>query len=202
MKYILILCVIAFSIFFAVGVYAQETPRPSEIVILEDPANSQSEGEWLWDNTFKFSGTSSHTSTPKEGVNSHSFRMPSPIKLKEGSYIIQYVYLDPQNPPKGLMMRFNLSDGKEAGIYWEGEEEVFDIKEEEPVWYIGFLPKKGEWVRLEVPVDDLEIQDKEITGISYINYSGKVWWDTTSVSEEGIYDEPSKDEMKDLDYIE
>lgn len=196
----LILCLIVFSIFFVIEVKAQEKAKPSETIILDDslPVNSQQEGEWLWDSNLKFSGSSSHTSTPKEGLNQHSFKMASPLKIKEGAYLIQYVYLDPENPPKGIMLKFNLSDGKEAGVYWEGEEEVFDIKEEEPVWYIGFLPKKGEWVKLDIPIDDLEIQDRELIGISYINYSGKVFWDNTAISEEEVYE----DELKSLDYLE
>ncbi len=190
------------SIFLAKGINAQETAKPNETIILDDalPAGSTQEGEWIWDNSLRFSGTDSHTSTPKEGVNQHSFNI-NPIKLKGGSYIIQYVYLDPQDPPKGIMMKFNLSDGKQAGVYWEAEEEVFDIKEEEDIWYIGFLPKKGEWVKLDIPVDDIDIQDKELTGISYICYSGRLWWDYTSIIEgEEFMGESTMNNLEYLDY--
>jgi hypothetical protein len=190
--------------FYILNLEGQELAKSSQAVIVDDalPADSTQEGEWIWDNALKFSGASSHTSTPKEGINQSSFNM-KPLKLKEGSYIIQYVYLDPQDPPKGIMMKFNLSDGRQAGVYWEAEEEVFDIKEEEDTWYIGFLPKKGEWVKLDIPVDDIDIQDKELTGISYIYYSGKLWWDYTSIVEgEEFMDESPRNNLEYLDYEE
>ncbi|MFH0838976.1 MAG: hypothetical protein V1893_02200 [Candidatus Omnitrophota bacterium] len=209
---IIILVLITVGIFYIDRGNAQENiapnppekAAPAETVILEDalPSGSQQEGEWIWDTNMKFSGTASHIALEKEGPNQHGLKLTNPIKIKAGSYIIQYVYLDPKSPPNGLMMKFQLSDGKETGVYWEGENEVFEIKENEDIWYIGFLPTKGEWVRLDIPTDDLDIQDKELTGISFIQHSGKVWWDKTSLSEEEASNDSLRDDVRDLDYVD
>lgn len=179
---------------------APAAPQPvsaQETILVDDsiPEGATQDGNWVWDEDLKMSGTKSHTEPPKAGMYSHSFKFSTPIHIKEGSKILQYVYLDPQNPPKGVILKFKLKTDEEVGVYWEGSEEAVtnSISDEELLWYQGELPKKGEWIKLEVPAEEAEIENEDIVGISYCAMDGKINWDKTSVEEGGQQDQTKEE---------
>lgn len=153
------------------------------IVLIDDalPEGSTTEGTWGWDTFLKESGEKSHTEPPAKGVTEHSYRAKSVVIPK--NYVIeQYVYLDPENIPKGIMLKFRFeNDGKEdeIGIYREGEEEVFIFSNDEPMLYDGTLPNAGKWEKLEIYCDDLGLAGAKLTGMSFVTYGGRAYWDFT-----------------------
>jgi hypothetical protein len=163
-----------------------DTPEsPKETVWVDDalPTGAQATGTWEWSTTQAHSGTQSHTEpAAAAGAAEHGFTV-SPQPLPEGSVIVQYVYLDPQQPPRGLMLKLTLSDGSQTGVYWEGDEEVFQIGDEELSWYMDVLPEAGSWQRLEVWVDDFGLGGEQLTGLTYVAYGGKTYWDKTALEE-------------------
>lgn len=163
----------------------EKAPQSLEKVWIDDsvPEESQTGGFWIWDEKIKFSGKVSHTESARPGLHQHWFKSKDPIIISEGSIIIQHVYLDPQDTPKGIMLKFWLENGKEVGVYWESEEETFVIGLDEPVWYYGDLPKVGEWKALKIYAEDLLIEGKGLLGISFFNMNGKVYWDRTIIKQ-------------------
>jgi hypothetical protein len=147
------------------------------------PEGAIIEGKWNWSEKIKYSGKLSHVSDIKKGLHFHSFKIANPITLKKGSIIAQYVYLDPQNPPKGIMLKiFTVDEDKTIDLYWEAEEEVFvDTVEYMEAWYMGFLPKTGAWQKLEIKMKELELAPIDIIGISFICYNGRAYWDRTVI---------------------
>ena len=168
----------------------QQTPieppiAPDATLWLEDaiPEGAAVTGEWAWVQDIKFSGGSSHTDGIKRGLHSHSFEVPVPITLKENSVIEQFVYLDPDNPPKGIMLKLIVLDGEDVDFYWEAEEEVFvDTVEYMEAWYMGFLPETGNWQKLALNINELETAPIEVIGISFITYDGRAYWDRTLIN--------------------
>lgn len=163
--------------------FAQEDP-PAETVWIDDglPANAKTEGTWVWDAVTFSSGAKSHGHPPSSGLTSHGFTA-EPVTLSETGMITQQVWLDPKDPPKGIMLKFKLTSAEEVGVYWEAEEEVFNPGEEEEVWYYGLLPELGKWSSLEVLAEDLGLEGEKITGISFVTFDGRVLWDKTAISE-------------------
>jgi len=157
---------------------------PKETVWIDDdlPANAKTEGTWVWDTTTFESGAKSHGHPPAKGLTSHGFTA-DPVSLSDNGMIIQQVWLDPKDPPKGIMLKFKLTNGEQVGVYWEAEEEVFNPGEEEEVWYYGLLPELGKWSSLEVLAEDLGLEREKITGISFVTFDGRVLWDKTTLSE-------------------
>jgi hypothetical protein len=146
------------------------------------PENSETEGKWLWDENMKQDGVVSHTDGVSKGIHIHSFKTSVPLLLNKDSKIIQYVYLDPKKSPSGIMVKFMLEGQQEATVYWEGDEEVFaDMDEYLAAWYIGFLPKSGEWTKLEININELEIAEARLNGVSFIANDGMAWWGKTMV---------------------
>lgn len=167
----------------------QVAPLPTEAeetVWIDDavPSDATTAGTWKWDTAIKFSGTSSHTNEAQEGVQEHSFKSQTPVSLPTNSAIVQYVYLDPATPPKGIMLKLYLANGEELGTYWEGEEEVFaGVVNYETTWYMDVLPQPGRWIRLEVIAEELGIEGESLVGMSFITADGKAYWDKTSISQ-------------------
>ncbi len=181
-----------------------ETEQPKEVVWVDDavPAGAQATGTWEWSTAQAYSGSQSHTEPAAAGDAEHGFTLGgSSQPLPEGSVIVQYVYLDPQQPPTGLMLKLTLADGSQTGVYWEGDEEVFQIGDEELSWYMDVLPDAGSWQRLEIWVDDFGLGGEQLTGVSYTAHGGKVYWDKTALEEhpellaEPDVDEPWTDEF-------
>ncbi|MBI3615281.1 MAG: hypothetical protein HY211_02070 [Candidatus Omnitrophica bacterium] len=160
-------------------------PAPAkETVWLDDdlPANAKTQGTWVWDTATFSSGAKSHGHPSAKGVNSHGFTA-DPVSLSNSGMIVQQVWLDPKDPPKGIMLKFKLASGEEVGVYWEGEEEVFNPGENEEVWYYGLLPELGKWTSLEVLSEDLGLEGEKIAGVSFVTFDGRVLWDKTVLTE-------------------
>ncbi len=160
-------------------------PQPKETVWVDEavPTGAQQTGTWEWVPTpTAYVGAQSHTEPSAAALAEHGFTTNAQT-LPEGSVIVQYVYLDPQQSPKGLMLKLKLADGSQTAVYWEGDEEVFEVGDEELSWYMDVLPEAGSWQRLEVWVDDFGLGGEQLTGLSYVTFGGKAYWDKTSLEE-------------------
>ena len=122
-------------------------------------------------------------------MNSHAVVLP-PVTLPAHSMIVQQVWLDPQDPPRGIALQFKLVSGEEVGVYWEGEEEVFNPTEYEELWYYGLLPELGRWITLKVLTEDLGLEKSQIAGIRFVTYDGKALWDKTVLTDAPPLEEP------------
>lgn len=156
----------------------------ADVVVLEDelPAGATTTGAWVWD-AQAASGAKSHSHPPAGGMQRHAVTFAAPITVPPQGEVVTSVWLDPANPPKGVMITFVLSTGEETGVYWEGEEEVFNPGEDEEIWYYGLLPEFGAWTPLAVAAEDLGIEASSVKGITFVTHGGRVLWDRTVVRE-------------------
>ncbi|MBI3333041.1 MAG: hypothetical protein HYZ93_02995 [Candidatus Omnitrophica bacterium] len=155
---------------------------PETVWIDDDlPPGAQTEGTWVWDTSTVASGAKSHGHASAKGLQSHGYTA-QPQTLPTGSMLTQQVWLDPNDPPKGIMLRLKLASGDQVGVYWEGEQEVFNPGEQEEVWYYGLLPELGKWTSLEVLTEDLGIEEESVTGVSFVTFDGRALWDKTTLA--------------------
>jgi len=97
--------------------------------------------------------------------------------------LFAYVYLDPKEPPKTLMLQFHKGGwnhravwGDYEGIQW-GTVNTFERV------LVGALPEAGKWVRIEVPVEKLGLNTgDQIGGYAFTLFGGTVYWDSLGVS--------------------
>ncbi len=151
-------------------------------VFIDDalPADATLEGLWAWDETIKTSGARSHTALSSVGEAMHGVAF-APYEIPSSSGFVQDVYLVRDEMPQAIMMKFLLENGEEVGIYWEGETEVVRPQIDEKLWYKDTLPPPGAWAQLEFLAKDIGLEKKKITGIRFIAFSGKAYWDRTSL---------------------
>lgn len=169
---------------------AEAIPAPAAPVKMEDvilldeelPAGATTAGAWVWE-TQAASGAKSHSHPAAAGLQQHAVTFEAPITVPAQGEVVTSVWLDPANPPKGVMIKFTLATGEETGVYWEGEEEVFNPGEDEEIWYYGLLPEFGAWTPLAVAAEDLGIEASSVKGITFVTHGGRVLWDRTVVRE-------------------
>ena len=157
---------------------------PETVLIDEElPVGATATGTWQWETAQAASGTRSHGHPAAGGLQQHSVTFAAPILVPRNGEIATSVWLDPANPPRGIMIKFTLEGGEESGVYWEGEEEVFNPGEEEEIWYYGLLPEYGAWSPLAVVAEDLGIEEVNVIGITFVTYDGRALWDRTVLHE-------------------
>ena len=107
-----------------------------------------------------------------------------PLTVTSDDNLIQYVYLDPKNPPSELLLQFYIGDGDgEHRAYWGSGEIQTGGQAGTPALYpMGALPPTGGWVRLRIPADQLNLNGQSINGVLFGSYDGQVWWGPTTTS--------------------
>jgi hypothetical protein len=162
-----------------------------ETVWLDDdlPAGAVQEGPWVWDSA---QGPKAHGHPSEKGIHSHGLHLAQPAAVPLHGMIAQQVWLDPKDPPRGMALQFQLSTGEKVGVYWEGEEEVFNPAEFEELWYYGMLPELGKWLSLDILAEDLGLEDRQVTGLMFVTFDGRALWDKTSLKEAPPLEEPAE----------
>ncbi|MBV9469786.1 MAG: DUF1553 domain-containing protein [Abitibacteriaceae bacterium] len=109
--------------------------------------------------------------------------LKEPFKVPAQGTIFAYVYLDPQNPPKSIMLQFNTGQWSHRVNWGDPDAIPFGDKGTTSKLQGGDLPKTGEWVRLEVKVADLQLKPGTMfSGIAFTQSGGTVYWDHVGVS--------------------
>src|SRR5882757_1805574 len=100
------------------------------------------------------------------------------LEVFPGDTLFAYVYLDPTNPPREIMIEWNDGCWEHRAFWGEnliqwGEYGTSDRLD------MGDLPPTGQWVRLEVPASALQLEGALLKGMSFMLYDGRATWDFT-----------------------
>jgi mono/diheme cytochrome c family protein len=169
---------------------AVKPPEAHEMVWLDDAPPSGAvlqgnEGTASWKFVTKpapvFSGEKSHTRTA-QGLSQHFFTGATPpLLIGAGDKLFTYVYLDPKNSPKEIMLQFN--DGTwEHRAYWGGNHIDWGVEQNPSRRLMGPLPEVGKWTRLEVDAQAVGLADgASVNGIAFTQFDGTIYWDKTGL---------------------
>jgi mono/diheme cytochrome c family protein len=100
------------------------------------------------------------------------------LKIGEGDVLFAYVFLDPVQPPKEVMLQWHTKGAWSHRAYW-GENVIDWGKDGTPERLrIGDRPVTGKWVRLEVEASKLGLKPgDQIDGWAFTQHDGTVYWD-------------------------
>ncbi|MFM7834294.1 MAG: hypothetical protein ACKPJD_21045, partial [Planctomycetaceae bacterium] len=127
-----------------------------DYVWIEDdaPPGAQLQGDSPWEFVTApdhpvYSGSKS-TRRRADALSQHFFTGASPtLKIGADDRLFAWVWLDPKNPPKTVMLQFN--DGAwEHRAFWGEDKIPFGSGDTPGHRSMGPLPEVGKWVRLEV----------------------------------------------------
>jgi hypothetical protein len=174
----------------SVAPVAVKPPETHEVVWIDDapPPGAVlqgNEGTASWKFVTKpapvFSGEKSHTRTA-QGLSQHLFTRATPaLHIGAGDKFFTYVWLDPKNPPKEIMLQFN--DGSwEHRAYWGGNQIDWGAEKSPSRRSMGPLPEVGKWARLEVDAQAVGLADgASVNGLAFTQFDGTVYWDKTGL---------------------
>ena len=160
-----------------------------EVIWIDDdlPAGAQPQGDTPWRFVTKgegpvFSGEKSSTRTAA-GLSQHFFTGANPgLKIGEGDVLFAYVFLDPANPPKSIMLQFNDGSWEHRSNWGDDDAIGFGAKNTPGKRLAGPLPNKGEWVRLEVKAADVGLPaGATLNGWAFTQSGGTCHWDRAGV---------------------
>jgi hypothetical protein len=168
-------------------------PQPREIVWIDDafprgakPEVNEGNPPHKWVATNDAPVLSGHVAIQRTGKGLHQVFFPDcaePITVSAGDKLFTYVFLDPKDRPKAIMLQFSVGGSWARRANWGDEDAIpYGAKGTLEKLLIGKLPKVGEWVRLELDAARLDLKPgTKITGIAFTMSDGTAFWDKTGV---------------------
>jgi YD repeat-containing protein len=133
-----------------------------------------------------YSGTAYHQSGLAAGFHQHHFSdATQTLQVNAGDRLYAYIYLDPANPPREVMLGWNGNGSWEHRAYWG--ENIIDLGVNGTASrrQMGPLPPAGQWVRLEVPASQVGLEGKTLNGMTFTLYGGTANWDQAGKANNG-----------------
>jgi hypothetical protein len=110
-------------------------------------------------------------------MHQHYFHSASAtMSLTSGDTLYAWVYLDPANPPSEIMLQWN-SGGWNHRAYWGANELGFGVDGTASRRCVGPLPAVGQWVQLRVPVEQVGLNERTVSGMAFTLFNGSATWD-------------------------
>jgi hypothetical protein len=114
-----------------------------------------------------------------KGLHEVAFaKCSEPLRVGSDAKFFAYVYLDPQEPPKAIMLQYHTDEWR-ARANWGDEDAIpYGTKGTSEKVLMGALPELGKWVRLEVDAAKLGLTPgTKITGMAFTQFDGTAYWD-------------------------
>ncbi|PAW83875.1 MAG: hypothetical protein B9S33_12870 [Pedosphaera sp. Tous-C6FEB] len=131
------------------------------------------------------------------GVGQDFFsELKTPFTIPPNGKVFLNVLLDPQNPPKAVMLQFNTGNWSHRAVWGDIYAIDFGKKDTNERKRLGDLPKAGEWVKLEFAASQLGFKaGDKIMGLAFTLAGGTVTWDQVGITGES---NPAKDPNESL----
>ena len=117
-----------------------------------------------------------------------------------GETLYAFIYLDPANPPREVMLSWDTDGQWRYNAYWG--EDLINVGTPGTASrrYIGSLPPTGQWVRLEVAASVMGLEGASIRGMAFSLYDGTATWDTTGTTSTPVAPPPAEVAFSDAVY--
>ena len=115
-----------------------------------------------------------HFDTPANGAHQHFIEnVTTPFTPTTGESLFCWVYLDPTNPPREVMLQWrNAASGWEHRAFWGFDLIGWGTPGQPSRLRLGPLPQPGQWVRLEVSAQSVGVENVPLVGIAFALFDG------------------------------
>lgn len=97
----------------------------------------------------------------------------TPLAVPAGAVLEAWVMLNPEQPPRTLMLQWLAADGWEHRAFWGEDLVPWGQPGTASRLRLGDLPEGGSWLRLAVPAAAVGLQDRSIRGIAFTLVDGQ-----------------------------
>ena len=158
-----------------------EKPWVDDALLVQAPTN----GDWRFIAGDEKAGIPVHSGTKVRRQQSgelvqHYFdRSKQPLTVTDDTVFYSWVYIDPKNPAKALMLQINNGDWSHRKV-WGSDDIVFGRTDKSGPAYFraGALPATGQWTRLTVSAKEVGLKSGDkVSGMAFTQFAGKVFWD-------------------------
>ncbi len=191
------------------GVQVPLGPIPRSSVVLpwfsdQRPAGAVTRGDYPWQSlsandlwapfepSFGFTTPShprrgGHRTQIRLGLHQYAFiNATDTLVVAVGQSLYTWVYLDPFNPPRTLMLQWNVNGNWDHRAYWGENQIVWGVDGQPSRLRLGYLPAVGRWVRLEIPVAAVGLADQTISGMAFTLVDGRAAFGPTGRLGNGV----------------
>lgn len=129
-----------------------------------------------------FSGNAALKRTAK-GVAQDYFSTGGTFEVPPNGKLSVQCFIDEKNPPSAVMLQFHTAGWNHRAVWGEeGAIPFGKVRTPERV-KMGALPKAGEWVKLEIPVEKIGLKPgSKVTGYAFTQFGGTVYWDRLAMN--------------------
>jgi len=107
----------------------------------------------------------------------------APLTVPQNGEFFVYVYLDPQNPPKAVMLQFHKTEWKNRAVWGDYEAIQWGAPNTVERVAAGELPKGEEWHKLTISAEKVGLKPGDsITGFALTQFGGTVYWDKLGIT--------------------
>jgi mono/diheme cytochrome c family protein len=107
----------------------------------------------------------------------------APLTIPTSGEFFAYVYLDPKDPPRSIMLQFHKGGWKYRAVWGDYNVIEWGTPATTERVNMGPLPALSQWVRLEVPSAKLGLEaGDQITGFAVTQFGGTVYWDKLGIT--------------------
>lgn len=143
-------------------------------------ATSGGDGElwnWVRSSPSPFSGGLANQSAVAPGMHQHYFQnAANTMRINPGDTLIVYVFIDPANIPSQIMLQWNDGDWEQRA-YWGTNNLNLGTENTNSRRRMGPLPPAGQWIRLEIPPNQVGLNGRTVNGMAFTLYGGRATWD-------------------------
>jgi hypothetical protein len=106
----------------------------------------------------------------------------APLSIPSGAKIFVYLFIDPADPPRAVMVQFRTDDWRHRAVWGDYEAIPWGQPHTTERVNMGALPAAGEWIRLEIAADRVGLSAGDtINGFALTQFGGTVYWDKAGV---------------------
>jgi hypothetical protein len=126
-------------------------------------------------NPTPFSGGTSHKSSNIAGDHSHGYQnATNTLAINQGDSLYCYVFPDTTNPPTEIMLEWQATDGTGFAhrAYWGANSLTQGTDGTASRRFMGSLPATGQWTKLTVPADLVDMVGRVASGMNFRLFNG------------------------------
>jgi hypothetical protein len=183
-------------------------PPPSEVVWIDDdfppkaepkpnPNDSKEFSRWIKNSDGPVYSGERALQISGKGLHQVSFdHSDQSLTLGAEASFFAYVYLDPKDPPKAIMLQFHTGEWRNRANWGDEDAIDFGAKGTTEKVQMGSVPEIGKWVKLEVTASKLGLSPgTKISGMAFTQFDGTSYWDKAGL----VYiDDPAQDPNQSL----